>query len=346
MSPSMHTVYAGSYAPGGKPGIYEFAFNDETGALEPRGSVSGIENPSFIVLHPSLPFIYAVGETGGSKPGTVWAVSVTDKPAFKLLGSQRSEGDSPCHIAIDRTAHWIVVSNYGSGTAAVFPVGKDGKLGKRVAVVQHKGSGPNKDRQSSAHAHSAVFTPDGKYVIVADLGTDDLMIYDFDAASGHLTLHAQMKTHPGAGPRHMAFHANGNILYVANELDNTVAVYDYEQGSLKERQVISSVPADAKESFIADIHIEGSRLYVSNRGNDSIAVFDIADDGALTLAAVRPCGGAWPRNFAIAPGGRFLLVANQNSGDISVLPILPGEQALGAPVAKVTVPGVSCISFK
>jgi len=348
MLPSQHIVYASSYAPAGKPGIYKFIFDDQTGALEPLGSVSGIENPSFIAPHPKLDYIYSVGETGGSKPGTVWAVRLSDKPLFKLMGSQRSEGDAPCHLEIDRTGRWIVVSNYGSGSAAVFPIRDDGKLGKQVSVVQNTGSGPVKDRQASCHAHSSAFTPDGKYVIVADLGSDDLRVYNFDSSSGRLTLRANVKSRPGSGPRHMVFHPNGHILYVVHELDNTVSVYDYEQGNLHERQVITSLPPDAGTSSIADVHIdaEANRLYVSNRGYDSIAVYDIAADGALSLVAIRPCGGAQPRNFAIAPRERFLLVANQKSGEISVLPILPGREALGAPVTKVSVPGVSCVRFK
>ena len=349
MSATQRTVYAGSYAAADKPGIYDLVFDAAVGALELRGAVAGVENPSFVAPHPTLSTIYAVSETGGAKnPGSVWALRTSGGPSWlALIGSQLSVGDAPCHLEIDTAGKWLVVSNYGSGSVAVLPILPGGALGEAVSVVQHSGSSVDTRRQESCHAHSAAFTPDGGFVIVADLGTDDLMVYAFDHSTGALTERARAKARSGAGPRHLAFHRSGACVYAANELDSTVAVYDYERGGLQERQVISTVPPEANGSMIADIHLNaaGDRLYVSNRGHDSIAVFDVAAGGSLSPIAIRPCGGQWPRNFAISPDDRFLLVANQNSGDISVLPVVDGEQALGDPVARLAVPGVSCVRF-
>jgi 6-phosphogluconolactonase len=138
-------------------------------------------------------------------------------------------------------------------------------------------------------------------------------------------------------------------VYVANELDNTVAVYDYDaaNGRLRERQVVETLPSTASESVVADIHISplGDRVYVSNRGHDSVAIFAVEVDGRLVRVAIRSCGGRWPRNFAIAPGNRFLLVANQYSDEVVVLPVLSGSEALGAAIARAAVMGVSCVHF-
>ena len=346
--PSAHIVYAGSYAPTNKPAIYEYAFDPETGSLTPRGSFMGIENPSFLALSPNGHALYAVSETGGrNNPGSVYALQLVGPPSkWRILGKQLSEGDAPCHLAIDPAGKWLIVSNYGSGTVTTLPILDDGALGKQTDVVRHKGTGKDPQRQEGPHAHSATLTPDRRFVIAADLGTDELYIYRLDHAAGKLIEHARVKTAAGSGPRHLAFHPSKPVVYVANELGNTVAVYAYdaEAGSLKELQVLSTVPEGATGSA-GDIHVSpgGDRVYVSNRGHDSIATFEVKADGTLALLATPPCGGAGPRNFAISPENRFVLVANQNSGEITVLPVLP--ETLGEPVTRLAVPGVSFVTF-
>ncbi len=138
-------------------------------------------------------------------------------------------------------------------------------------------------------------------------------------------------------------------MYAANELDSTVALYDYDaaKGALYERQSLSTIPSDSPENTVADIHItaSGTRLYVSNRGHNSIAVYDVGADGGLTLVSIPSCGGNWPRNFALSPSGKFMLVANQHSNEICVLPTLDGKDGIGIPVARVNMTGASSIQF-
>jgi 6-phosphogluconolactonase len=178
---------------------------------------------------------------------------------------------------------------------------------------------------------------------------DQLLVYNFDPAAGKLDAHTQVDTRPGAGPRHIAFQPSGQRMYVANELDSTVSVYDYEasSGALFERQSIETTPPGVPENLVADIHLStsGQRLYVSNRGHNSLAVFDVEAGGRLARVAIRPCGGKWPRNFALAPNGRFVLVANQYSDEVSVLPVLAGSEAIGVPVARAAVTQASCVQF-
>jgi len=216
-------------------------------------------------------------------------------------------------------------------------------------LVQHQGGGSNLERQEGPHVHSASFTPDQRFVVVADLGMDSLMLYAFDASAGRLRLHAQIKTRAGAGPRFKAFHPGNKHLYVNHELDNTVVVYSYEAKSrkLREQQIIGTLPPGAPPSAIAGIQIspDGTRLYVSNRGHDSISVFEIKEDGLLARLALKPCGGKCPRNIAISPSGRFLLVANQESNEVTVLPVLDDSEVLGAPVARINALGAACIAF-
>ena len=346
-------LFVGSYAAPGQAGIYAFSFDDVTRNLTAMGSFAGIANPTFIVVHPIRRWLYAVSETkqpNDGEPGSVWAFHFEHKPwAIEPINHRPSGGDWPCHLQLDATGKWLLVSNYGTGNVSVLPILSDGALGEMTDLVQHHGHGVHPQRQEGPHAHSVTLTPDNRFAIVADLGIDQLVIYKFDATGGKLIAYGQARTRPGAGPRHMAFHPNGHVVYVANELDSTVTAYGYDaaNGSLREMQTLDTLPPGAPENTVADIHVSSSanRVYVSNRGHNSIAVFDADADGRLTRIAVSSCGGNWPRNFALAPGRPFIVVANQYSSEVSVLPLLDGPDEIGAPVASAAVPQASCVQF-
>lgn len=345
-------LFVGSYAVPTQPGIHAFHFDVETGKLSAVGSFAGIANPSFLVVHPNRRWLYAVSETkqDDGAPGSVWAFRVAHEPwSLQPLNHRPSGGDWPCHLQLDATGRWLFVSNYGTGSVGVLPILPDGSLGEMADLVQHDGRGVHPQRQEGPHAHSATLTRDNGLVIVADLGIDQLVSYAFDATAGKLSPHGQTRTRPGAGPRHMAFHPNGHVLYVANELDSTVTVYAYDAANgLYERQALNTLPPGARENTVAHIHVSSSarRVYVSNRGRNSIAVFDAAADGQLTRIAVPACGGNWPRHFALAPDERFMLVANQYSSELSVLPLRIGSDEIGAPAARAAVPQAACVQFE
>lgn len=320
-------LFVGSYSPENKPGIHVYKFNSINGELTPHGSYSGIANPSFLTIHPNGKWLYAVSETGQNSDGVLGSVH-----SFKIqhgqlnldlqpINHQSTDGDWPCHVQIDASGNWLIASNYGTGNAALFPILSDGAIGEMKSFLQHDGHGPNKDRQEGPHAHSAIFTPDNRYVIIADLGIDQLVIYKFNAETGSLTRHANIQTRPGAGPRHFAFHSNDLHLLVANELDSSVTVYEYDagDGTLHALQTLDTLPPDTPESIVADIHLSpsGKYVYVSNRGHDSLAIFSFDEEtGQLTEVANQGTHGKTPRNFAIDPSGTFLLAANQDSNNI------------------------------
>ena len=347
--PTQPLFFTGSYASAEQPGIQSFFFDQTSGELTARESFTGINVPSFLLAHPNGQWLYAVSETGQDSHGALGTVWAFDAKTIRPINRQSTRGDWPCHLQLDATGRWLLATNYGTGNAGIYPLQPDGSLGEMTDFVQHHGKGMNAARQEAPHAHSSIFTPDNRFAVIADLGIDQLVIYQFDTAAGKLIPHSSVNTRPGAGPRHLAFHLNGKWLYAANELDSTVTLYDYDaaNGTLLERQGLPTIPSDSPENTVADIHIStsGARVYVSNRGHDSIAVYDVGADGGLNLVSIPSCGGNWPRNFALSPGGQFVLVANQYSNEICVLPVQEGKEALGAPVARVTVTGASCIQF-
>jgi 6-phosphogluconolactonase len=296
-------------------------------------------------------YLYAANETRESQ---VSAFAVNSQGGgLALLNRVPTRGDNSCYVSLSPSGRWLMVSNYSSGSLTVLPVREDGSLGLLTDLVQHSGSGPHLARQEQAHAHSIRFDPSGQYALAADLGMDRVLVYSLDEALGKLRLHDGISgtAEPGAGPRHMEWHPGGKILYVANELNSSVAVFAWDavHGRLEPLQTVSTFPANAVdlENTVADIHLtpDGRFLYVSNRGHNSLAAFNVdAASGGLMRVGVYPSGGDWPRNFAIHPDGKYLLAANQYSGNVVVFQIHP-DGSLSPTGEEIHVPSPVCVLF-
>lgn len=313
-------------------GIYVYRMDSSSGELTFQWEAKGILNPSFLDLHPQRDFLYAVNEVGtfaGGEGGGVSAFSVDPASGeLTLLNAYPSRGKDPCYISIEATGRFALVANYSSGTVAMLPIQADGQLGPATDVVQHSGSSVDPKRQTAPCAHCIRPDPTNRFAIAADLGADKLFIYRMDLENGKLSKHAEVKTRPGAGPRHVTFHPNGRYMYVINELNSTLIVYRYDgdAGSLEEVQTISTLPPDYKgENLCADVHIHGIYLYASNRRHDSLAWYHIDENtGQLSYEGNVPSGGREPRGFVIDPSGSFLLAAHEKSDNIVVFRIDPG----------------------
>ncbi|HYW47003.1 MAG TPA: lactonase family protein [Bryobacteraceae bacterium] len=344
-------VYIGTYTRQNSKGIYAYRFQPSTGKLTEIGLAGETSNPSFLAVHPNKKFLYAANENSN---GTVSAFSIDAATGkLTLLNQVSSKGSGPCHVALDKTGKWLFVANYNNGSAAAYPVQDDGKLGEATATVQHAGSSANRQRQSGPHAHSANLSPDGKFVLYADLGLDQILAYRLDPTKGMDTANPVInKVAPGSGPRHFAFGPKGKFAYVCNEIADTVTVFSYEpaSGTLKELQTVSMVPKDytgAKSAAEIFVHPNGKFLYASNRGHDSIVVFAIdGRKGTLTPVDWTPTQGKTPRNFAIDPTGGYLFAANQDAGGVVLFKIDKKTGKLTATGDKMNVPFPVCVVFR
>lgn len=322
------TVYVGTYTDTTSRGIYRFAVDPKTGAATAPVLAAETKNPSFLALHPSGRFLYAVGEVSsfdGKPSGAVSAFAVDPKTGdLTLLNQQSSEGAGPCHVTVDKSGTHVLVANYGGGTVAVLPIGADGRLAPASSVQVHQGSGPNKGRQEKPHAHGIYLSADGRFAFAPDLGADRVFVYRYDAARGTLEPHGAAALPPGSGPRHLAFDPKETHAYVINELLSTITLmaWDRAAGTLTPGESTSALPAGfAGTSWTAEVAVspDGRFVYGSNRGHDSLAVFSRdAATGRLTPAGHVPAGGKTPRHFTFDPTGQLVLVGHQGSDTISV----------------------------
>jgi 6-phosphogluconolactonase (cycloisomerase 2 family) len=313
-------LYLGTYtsAEGGGTGIGLASYDPATGRITGAGTLRGVPDPSYLAVHPDGRTLYAVSERDD---GAVSAVRLADR---RVLGSRSTGGAGPCHLSVHPGGRWLLSANYTSGSVAVHPIDASGALGERTDLVTHPGREP--------HAHQIVTAPDGRHVLAVDLGTDTVRTYRLDERKGTLTEVARARTRPGAGPRHLTFHPGGRYAYLANEVDDTVAVcaYDPDSGRLD----IGEGPATGSDgdetNYPAQILVtaNGRYAFLANRGHDSLARYAVEDDGArLRLLGTVPVAGDFPRHIAFSPDGRLLFAANQRSGTVSVFRV---DRATGA----------------
>jgi 6-phosphogluconolactonase len=350
-------VYIGTYTGKNSKGIYRSTLDLASGQLTNPVLAGEATNPSFLAIHPSRRFLYAVGEIGnfgGKKAGGVSAFSIDAATGnLTMLNQQSSYGADPCHIVLDKEGKHALVANYTGGSACAIEILPDGKLGDSTGFAQHAGSSVNKQRQQAPHAHSINLDASNRFAFVADLGLDQVVIYKFDKASGNLTMNDPrfVSTAPGAGPRHFAFHPNGKTAYVINELENTINVlaFNPERGELKSVQKISTLPSDfTGKSYTAEVqvHPSGKFVYGSNRGHNSIAIFAVdAQTGELKLVGHQAQNIKTPRNFAVDPTGRYLIVANQDGNSLIVFRINPETGELTPTGSTVECPAPVCVKM-
>ncbi len=348
-------IYIGTYTAGKSKGVYLVRMDTQTGHLSQPELVAEISDPSFLAIHPSQKYLYAVSENDtfkGLKTGAVTAYAIDSATGkLSLLNQQSSAGAGPCHISLDKTGNNALVANYSSGSVAVLPIQEDGHLVEASCVIHHSGSSVDKSRQEAPHAHSVWFSPDNRYALSVDLGLDKVFSYKFNADAGVIQETGSVSSAHGAGPRHLAFHPNGKYAYVINELNNTVTAMTYAAatGVLTPIESVSSLPRGHKEtSYTSEIlvHPNGKFLYGSNRIHDSIAVFSIdSETGKIKLLGTESTQGKYPRNFNIDPSGNFMLVANQNGDNIVAYRINTTTGALAPTGQTLLLEKPVCIKF-
>lgn len=351
-----YRVYFGTYTGAKSKGIYQSRLDTGTGQLTAPELAAETGNPTFLAIHPNHRFLYAVGELNGIRGSAINAFAI-DSATGKLtpLNQQLAGGTGACFVAVDKAGKNVLVANYGSGSVAVLPIQPDGRLAAASSVIQHTGSSVNPQRQKGPHAHSIFLDTANRFAFAPDLGLDKIMSYRFDSAAGTLTTNDPpfAAVAPGSGPRHLAFHPNGKLAYVINEMLCTITAfrYDSDRGALTEFQTITTLPAGeaVQPNYTTAeilVHPSGKFLYGSTRGHDTIAVFNIdGATGKLTPVQHEPTQGKTPRNFNIDPTGAYLLVGHQNSDRVVVFRIDQQTGRLAPTGQTIEVSGAVCVKF-
>ena len=355
-----HTFFVGGYTMetfGGKgKGIYTCELNSETGEMKLIRVFENAVNPSYLALHLNGKHLYAVNETGGEKPGFVSAYNLLENDSLVFINEKYTRGDYPCHLSIAPNNH-LLVANYGGGSVSIFPVMENGGLDNLTSMVKHSGKGTFEERQEGPHAHYFGAAINDSSAFAVDLGTDQIFHYRL-RKGGTLGVKTVTKSEPGKGPRHIAFHPTLKTCYVVLEFTNEIEAYAYTDelkpferfqtiGTLKEK-----LPFYAATSSAIKINPSGKYLYVGNRGipnatEDNIGIFSIhPESGQLAFLGNMGTKGKVPRDFDIDPTGNFLIVANQESGNMVSFRINQETGMLTGTGFEMDMPSGTCVVFK
>lgn len=343
--PAKYRFVIGTYTKKSKESVHYATFDPNHKSFELISHSDYIENPSFVELNKANNLVYVASE---SDSGDVVALKFDKKTAkFSKLNQMPSGGAHTCHVVLDNTEKWLIASSYSGGSLAVFPILSDGKLGEKSQFIQYTGAGNNKERQEKAHIHSAFFSNDFKNVLVQDLGTDKIFNYTFENKKGKLKLVQELSLSAGSGPRHVVFHPTLPYVFVIQELTGKISSLKIKNGKISLIDEISSLPAGFKgENFSADIHLsfDGRYVYASNRYIDTIVRCEIdPSTGKLKPLEQTSVKGKLPRNFAITPDGKYMLVANQGTDNIVAFRLENGKMV--DIDAEMTVSMPVCIKF-
>jgi 6-phosphogluconolactonase len=316
-------VFIGSNTPAG---ILAYDWDSATAELTPAGVAAKLTNVTWIVLSPDRKYLYASSEVdsfNGKPTGAVASFGVNKDGTLLALSTQNSAGVGTCYVGLDHTGRVLISCDYSGGSAASFLIA-EGRMSPAVWTEHYTGSGPNADRQKSAHAHFVSFSPDNRFTYINDLGGDAIHIYSLNASTAMLAPAGTYQARPGAGPRTLHFHPNGHAAYSVNELDSTVDVLEWSKadGSLSLITRIDLLPEGyhgPTRACDTVISRDGRFVYFANRDNDFLYSFRAnPDTGGLTPIGRSNCGGKTPRNFALDPLEHWMLVANQDSNQVSV----------------------------
>ena len=337
--PSTFDVLVGAYTKGNSRGIYVFRLYERTGKMAFLNEIDDISNPSYLCVTDNNKFVYSVNEN--TKGGVSSFTFEPKSGKLTLINTQETQGADPCYVSVDKDQRNIFVANYSSGSLAVFPLNKDGSIAPLSQLVKDEGSSVNKDRQEGPHVHTAVLSPNEKYLLYSDLGTDKLNIMRYKASKNPPLTPAEqpfVSTVPGTGPRHLVFSPDGKFIFLLHEIGGVITTYGYDNGHLTQLESVNmQLPAMNGNIGSAAIHIspDGRFLYASNRGNaNDIVEYAInSDNGHLTFVSRLPAMGKGPRDFMIDPTGKFLLIANQTSNNIVVYRLNP---TTGVPIGVVS----------
>lgn len=332
-------------------GITVAALDYDKGALDVVQRVTEISECHYLNLHPSGELLLATTMDGAIE---VVSFAIDAEGKLRRVSSAPAAGTSPAYVCADASGKQVLLVNYVNGSARgnirVYPIDSDGVIGAPSEHIEIDDStGPNAERQDVSHPHMIVTTPDNRFAVVPDLGTDKVYLYALDAARGKLSPAQTLDLPPGAGPRHVAFHPTLPRMYGINELDSTVAAWSYDERDKWARLSIEgTLPADyqqpaERQNTTADVHVHpsGKYLYGSNRGHDSIVTYRLDAEGLPRYIGTESTRGAWPRAFVIDPRGEYLIVGNRHTDNAAVFAIdadtgqltFRSSLAMAAPIA-------------
>lgn len=342
------TGYLGTYTKEESEGVYHFTFDSETESITNVTAVGAIDNPTYLTPSFNQEYLYAVAKEGDEGGVTAFKIDPNTQ-ALIQLNSAAKAGSPPCHVSVSKDNQWLVTANYHTKEIISYQLAEDGSIKQLADIKVHEGTGPH-ERQEKPHMHYAGFSPDERFVIAVDLGSDEITSYRIDD-EGKMTKEAVFLAPAGSGPRHIEFHPNKTIAYVMTELTSEVLTlaFDADTGIFTLISKLKAIPKShttVNDGSAVHVTKDGKFVYVGNRGHNSITSFKINQETfSLELIDYTDTLGDWPRDFSLTPDDRHLICANQNTGTLTVFKRDVNSGELISTQTDVKAPESVCVKF-
>lgn len=339
----------GSYSSSSDEGIKLYLFDQETAEFKMVCGLNGISNPSFLAVSADNNYLYAVGEDEGETSNANSVKLNFEDGNMTLVNSLLTNGGAPCNITLSPDGRMAITANYFGGNITLFEISRDGSL-CAPDTINFSGKSIDPERQTKPYLHCVSFTPDSRYLLANDLGTD--MIHQFAVvtdADGKMRIDKESQkdifVKAGAGPRHLCFAPNGKYFYLVSELSGEVFTFSYNDGEVSQIQCIKADSYDAGGS--ADIHVspDGKFVYASHRlKGDGLSIMKVESDGTLQKIGYQATG-VHPRNFAITPNGKYILVACRDTDMVEIYQCDQETGMLTDTGKRIAMPKPVCVKF-
>ncbi len=338
-----YVAYVGSYTRGKSKGITIFDVDVENAKLKKIGEAK-VDNPSYIYIANNGKYLYSVADEG------VAAFKIESDGNLSLINKQSINGLRPCYISSNADDTYLFTGGYHDGKLTVLKIKADGSVGRVVDEVFHTGLGNVAERNFRPHINCTRLTPDGKFLCAADLGIDQVKIYNFNENDGKVVLSDIIRCELESGPRHIIFSQDQKYAYIIFELKNNVIVYSYEDGIFTKLQTLSTLPKDSGEANAASaikLSPDGEYLIASTAGNNCVALYKVnKETGLLTTLSALPVSGEYPKDIEFFPDGKHFMSLNNESGTITVFNVdyeLGNIIMYGKPIE---IDSPSCVQIK
>src|SRR5690625_109211 len=335
----------GTYTRRVSEGIYSAVINPVTNQLDEVSLLAEVGSPTYLDTNEDKSIIYSV--INENDKGGIVSLVKQDDGSYQRHTEAVADGAAPCYVAYDANRQYVYTLNYHKGEVAVYKTDVSGNL-ELLDTVAHTGSSTH-ENQDSPHVHYSDLSPDENFVIVCDLGTDELYTYEV-TEEGKLEEVARLKVAPGTGPRHIVFSPTLDVAYLFGELSSDVLVLDYNPttGEFTEKQTISTIPEEHtgfNGGAAIRISSDGKFVYASNRGHDSIVIYETDDEGKLTLLGYTPTEGETPRDFNLDETEEYLVVGHQDTDNLTLFERNQEDGTLTLLQKDIEAPEVVCVAF-
>ncbi|TVP91163.1 lactonase family protein [Alkalibacterium sp.] len=340
------TILLGTYTKRESKGVYSIQLDTQSKQLESLAHEASIGHPTYIDGSADMSLLFSVSKTTDGKGGVASFVK-DDDGNYEKKAELLEDGAPPCYVSYDPDKNLVYTANYHKGEVAVYQTNSEGTL-KLLDKAVHSGKSVH-ENQDAPHAHYFDLTPDHRFLVACDLGTDKVYTYELDE-NNKLQEKSVVEVAPGTGPRHLTFHPNGQFAYVFGELSSDMLVFEYdkEKGSFSHLQTLSTIP-DSHSGFNGGaalrITSDGSHLYASNRGHNSIVHFAVQPDGKLDRVGFTATEGEIPRDFNMTPDDNFLIIGHQDTDNLSLFERNSEDGTLSLLQKDIYAPEVVCVQF-